>query len=229
MAHDSSATSQAGAFGGWRERSTNTKVEALEAARERSLERATHFVQAAFALLHESRSADFSVRQVIARSGLSRRAFYELFESKDDLLVAVYEETIRVMCDEIRRELEGIGDPVERLRVIVTELFMRSSSADRVQASALMSAEYKRLASLRPSELRAAIEPALSLLRSELEDAMRAGVVGEDDPKVLARIVLNLGLAHINTRLLDAADGETPLVTPESLWRFFRHGLDIRT
>ena len=91
-----------------------------------------------------------------------------------------------------------------------------------------MSAEYKRLAAVRPTELRAALEPAVLLLRNEIEDAMRANVVRQDDPTVLARIVLNLGLAHINTRLLDTADGSTPVVTADSLWRFCHHGLGVR-
>ena len=213
--------------GGWRERSTQPRVEALEAARARSLERATRFVHAALALLHESMSADFPVRLVIERSGLSRRAFYDLFDGKDDLLVAVYEETIRVMCAEIGDQLGSVHDPTARLRLIVTELFRRSSSNRGVQASALMSAEYNRLGALRPAPLRAAVEPAVALLRGEIESAMEAGVVRRDDPAALARIVLDLGLAHIDTRLLDSADGSTPLVTADILWRFCSHGLGV--
>ncbi len=101
-----------------------------------------------------------------------------------------------------------------------------------MRQSALMSTEYKRLAALRPKELREAIAPAVGLLRVEIERAMNAGIVRRDDPLVLARILLNVGSAHINTALLETSDGARSGMTSDlprlrDLWKFCRHVLEI--
>lgn len=213
---------------GWRERSTKSRAHAASAVQLRSLERATKFVRAALTLMSTTLTTDFSVRHVIERAGLSRRAFYELFESKDDLLVAVYEETIRMMVGEIQERIGWVDDPVERLRIIVTEVFVRSSSGPSVRESALLSTEYQRLAVLRPKELREAIEPAVALLRGEIEQAMLKGLVPRDDPAVLARILLNVASAHISTALLETSNGASGGVSADDLWKFCRQGLGVQ-
>jgi AcrR family transcriptional regulator len=212
---------------GWRERSTASRAHAAEAVRIRSLERATKFVHAALSLMSATLTVDFSVRQVIERAGLSRRAFYDLFESKDDLLVAVYEETIRMMVGEIEVLIAEVDDPIERLRIIVTELFLRSSTGPSVRESALLSTEYRRLGVLRPKELREAIEPSIALMRREIERAMDASLIPPDDPSVLAKILLNVASAHITTALLETSSATTGGITTDDLWKFCRQGLGV--
>ena len=58
----------------------------LDSARVQALARSGEFVHAALALLEEEGSVDFTVQDVVQRSGGSLRRFYQLFSSKDDLL-----------------------------------------------------------------------------------------------------------------------------------------------
>ena len=209
---------------GWRERSTRLSS---EATRQRSLERATAFVLSALALLEETLSADFSVRQVIARSGLSRRAFYEIFEGKDDLLIATYEETIRRLVQGLDDKLAMVEAPVERLRVIVDRLFVGSASDERVQHAAVMTREYMRLAVLQPDAMRGAIEPAIAYLRTEIAHAMEVGAIRSDDAAVLAMMLFNFGVAHIPTRVLETRGGGDPTITATAHWNFCRRALGV--
>jgi len=77
----------------WEERSTHR---VLAAHREQILERSRQIVEAAYQLLEEKGLEGLTIRAVLTKTGLSRRAFYERFADKDELVLAVFEETIRL-------------------------------------------------------------------------------------------------------------------------------------
>jgi AcrR family transcriptional regulator len=76
----------------WEARATNR---VSEARGEQVLERSRRIVAAASDILAEEGLEGLTIRTVLTRTGLSRRAFYERFADKDDLVVAVFEDTIR--------------------------------------------------------------------------------------------------------------------------------------
>src|SRR6202035_3272458 len=89
----------------------------LRNARARAQQRSDRFVAAAVELLEES---DFTIQDVVDRSTMSQRTFYTFFDSKDSLLLAVYETILRKTAMPILRErCEGIADPVLRLRALL--------------------------------------------------------------------------------------------------------------
>ena len=75
----------------WRQRAVSRS---LTAARSRAEERVQRFLDAAFALIDEKGSTDFTIQEVIDRSQQSLRAFYQHFNGKDELLLALFEETV---------------------------------------------------------------------------------------------------------------------------------------
>jgi len=56
------------------------------------------------------------VADVAREAGVAAGTVYLYFENKDDLLISIFEQTMRDAIDEARRALEGVADPVERLR-----------------------------------------------------------------------------------------------------------------
>jgi hypothetical protein len=81
---------------GWRSR---ILTRSLERATQRSLDRASAFIQAAKSLLDEEGAAGFTVQQVADLAGQSLRSFYQHFSSKDDLLLALFEEDLVVHAE----------------------------------------------------------------------------------------------------------------------------------
>src|SRR6202035_4177871 len=63
----------------------------LQGPRARAQERTDRFVAASIELMEERGSIEFTVQDVVDRSKMSIRTFYNFFASKDDLLVAVHE------------------------------------------------------------------------------------------------------------------------------------------
>src|SRR3954451_20066385 len=87
----------------WRERAVSRS---LTAARSRAEQRVQRFLDAAFELIDEKGTTDFTIQEVIDRSGQSLRAFYQHFNGKDELILALFEETVREAADDIRKTVD---------------------------------------------------------------------------------------------------------------------------
>jgi AcrR family transcriptional regulator len=73
-------------------------------------------VDAAAAAFREFGYHAASMREVASRVGMQAGSMYYHFDSKDELLLAVYAEGVRRISDQVRAEIEGIDGPRERLR-----------------------------------------------------------------------------------------------------------------
>src|SRR5882757_157705 len=124
----------------------------LQTARARAHARSDRFVKAAIRLLQEKGNIDFTVQDVVDRSKMSIRTFYKYFESKEDLLVAVYETVVaREAVPRLRKRIDKHRDPMLRLRAYIeglTELAAATGPAARTLTS-----YQNRLAESRPADL----------------------------------------------------------------------------
>src|SRR5690349_22290054 len=62
------------------------------------------------------------VADVARAAGVAAGTVYLYFRSKDDLLVSIFERTMKEAIDEGRRAIAPIGDPIARLRTIAREI-----------------------------------------------------------------------------------------------------------
>jgi AcrR family transcriptional regulator len=217
----------------WEERTANR---VLESGRDQILERSRKIVQAAYDLLEDQGLEGLTIRAVLKRTGLSRRAFYERFEGKDDLVLAVFEHTIRAAATHLTELAAGTtADPMERLRVIVTSLVFGNltlAAPDNAQSNrrgAALSREHLRLAESRPADLQAALRPLHTVITQQLSDGMQAGCVRGGDPQRMAALVYNLVSTTVHTELL-AQESAPPdraqrARLAEDIWEFCRRAI----
>jgi AcrR family transcriptional regulator len=216
----------------WEERSTNR---VLEAGRDQILERSRKIVAAAYQLLDEDGLEGLTIRAVLTKTGLSRRAFYERFADKDELVLAVFEETIRVATSHYTELLETVSDPIARLKLIVTSIGLGTNPSNVADANrsqrrgAAMSREHLRLAESRPEDLQAALRPLVALIAEQLADGIKAGVVRDADPQRLATLVYNLIATTMHTEFL-AQEMREPDQTRRAqltndIWEFCRRAV----
>jgi len=76
----------------WRQRAVSRS---LTAARSRAEQRIQRFLDAAFELIDEKGTTEFTIQEVIDRSKQSLRGFYQYFDGKDELILALFEEMVR--------------------------------------------------------------------------------------------------------------------------------------
>ena len=103
----------------WRERAV---ARSLNAARSRAEQRVQRFLDAAFELIDEKGTTEFTIQEVVDRSKQSLRSFYEYFDGKDELVLALFEETIREADDDIRAAVDAESDPLDRLQAFAIRL-----------------------------------------------------------------------------------------------------------
>ena len=92
---------------------------ALDQARSRAENRVQLFLDAALELMN-SNSGEFTVQEVAERSGQSLRTFYQYFAGKHELLLALFEDSIRCgrrcTCEDVIAEGDGAARPTPSLR-----------------------------------------------------------------------------------------------------------------
>src|SRR6185436_3385985 len=104
---------------GWRQRAVS---KSLSAARTRAENRVQGLLDAAFALIDERGTTEFTIQEVVDRSKQSLRGFYQYFDSKDQLLFALLEESIRESLEDLRAAVESESEPLLQLRAFTIRL-----------------------------------------------------------------------------------------------------------
>jgi AcrR family transcriptional regulator len=207
----------------------------LDAGRDQVLDRSRRIVEAAYDLLAEEGLEGLTIRAVLNKTGLSRRAFYERFEGKDDLVLAVFEQTIRAATIHFSKLISILPAPMERLELIVTHIVLgkNSMAAAHQPASnrrgAALSREHLRLAESRPHDLQAALSPLIALIAQQLSRGMDDGSVRGGNPHRLATLVYNLVSTTVHTELL-AQESAQPDPAHQAqlaadIWEFCRRAI----
>lgn len=207
----------------------------LDPARQRAEERVQRFLDAALELLAESGS-DFTLQDVVERSGLSLRSFYQYFGGKHELLLALFEDTMRETAAALEARLRGVEDPLERLHTLVVEYHMFSSSSgggssrrmDPKRQGPQLSQFGQLLLSEHPLEATTSFVPVRTLFEQVLADAVEAGVI-RGTPRARRRAALLLQTVNFNsyvTRMVEpAATRREERAAAEEVWDLLFHGL----
>ncbi len=190
---------------------------------EQSVARLSQVVAAARALAEETGSSAFTVQQVVARSGQSLKSFYRFFGSKDDLLLALFEEDIAVGAMFLQALIDVHDDPVDRIREWLVGLFGLMGSGDQGYVSVLVR-EHQRLSETRADQMDLAVAPFVEALVDELERGVQQGVVRPGDSRRDARLVFQLCLSQIH-EMVSARDLREPHDVAADLWDFCWGGL----
>jgi AcrR family transcriptional regulator len=180
---------------------------------------ALDLVEAARALMWDSGAPVFTVTQVVAAAGTSLKSFYRCFESKDELLVALFEDDARRGAEALAGAVAHYDEPVARVRCAVVGLFGFITLDGRLPYAAALVREHLRLSESRPEELRAVLQPFVDLLGAELENASRAGAMAVGDPARMARTLFHLVVSHLHALICHQIE-ETPTEVADELWAF---------
>lgn len=172
--------SSAGDTVSWRELAV---ARSLDSARTRAENRVQRFLDAALELVNDSVSGkDFTVQEVVERSGQSLRSFYQYFGGKHELLLALFEESVRSTTDFLRSRMAEENDARERLHRFVLEYYRlcrpagKGTSTNTGPAPVLVEFA-QQLLTAHPKEAARAFVPLVSLFRDVLDEAAAAGAV----------------------------------------------------
>jgi len=192
-----------------------------QAAKRRAEQRVERFLDATQAITAEKGTTDFTVQEVVDRSKQSLRSFYQHFDGKHELLLALFEDAMSKSADELRALAAEESGPLERLRVVVQELFEISRPDLSGTQRPLFGDFAMRLLLSHPAEMRVAHAPLLALfteLMEEFEDAHLLGS-GFTTQRVAA---LTMQTVMFNAQCSSQA-GAHPL-TADEIWDYCANG-----
>jgi len=155
----------------------------LDSARVRSEGRVQRFLDAGFELLGSAESGkEFTVQEVVDRSGQSLRSFYQYFAGKHELLLALFDEAIRSTADRLEEHVSRETTPLDRLRCFVVEYYRMCLPAANGHASKnnptpVMAEFCHQLLTAHQAEASRAFVPLVTLLEKILEESVATGVV----------------------------------------------------
>ena len=148
----------------------------LDSARARAENRVQQFLDAALELMQEDSGREFTVQEVVERSGQSLRSFYQYFDGKYELLLALFEESIRNTAGRLRAAIAGEDDALARLHRFTVEYYAMCRPA-KGRVTPTMANFAQQLLTDHPDEASRAFLPLVTMLEGLLADAEVAGAV----------------------------------------------------
>src|SRR2546423_6089181 len=131
------------------------------------------------------------VADVARAAGIAAGTVYLYFRSKDDLLVSIFERTMRDALAEGRRAVDGLDDPAERLRRIA-RLHLARLGRDR-QLAVVFQVELRQSTKFMERFSSTLLRDSLGLIRDAIADGQRAGIFRADlKPTVAAKLFFGL-------------------------------------
>jgi AcrR family transcriptional regulator len=209
----------------WRQRAV---MRSLGAAHSRAEQQIDQFLDAAFELIDERGAADFTIREVSDRCDQSIRRFYQYFDSKDELLLALFEVSVLEQADDLRRVVDDESDALARLRVFTMRLYEWCEPADTTHKPGRH--KYRPIADFavqlsteHPARVVAAMEPISQMLLGLLDDAVAAGVIRVSSTPRAALLVKQVAMfSWFRDRVIKDPELQ---ITGEEMWEFCLRGI----
>jgi AcrR family transcriptional regulator len=183
-------------------------------------------VAAASEALREQGVRGLSVAAVLDRAELSTRAFYRHFESKDQLVAAVFLEMARTEKRRLQRKMAKAGNPVEAVAAWIDGRLDLAFDENIKSELRLMSLEAQSQMFAAPDLIQPAFEEILKPLIEQLNDGLKSGVFHDIDPVTEAQSIQGVVWASTE-RHWAAANRERTEVRRRAL-RFCLRGLGVK-
>ena len=127
------------------------------------------------------------VADVARVAGVAAGTVYLYFRGKDDLLVSIFERTMRETIAEGRAALDGVTDPAERLRRIA-RLHLERLGRDR-DLAVVMQVELRQSTKFMERFSSTLLQDYLGIIKRTIADGQAAGVFRADiNPTAAAKI-----------------------------------------
>lgn len=216
----------------WREQAV---ARSLDSARTRAEDRVQRFLDAALELMQAGDTSDFTVQEVVERSGQSLRSFYQYFGGKHELLLALFDEAVRSATEDVAEKVDAEHGPVARLHRFVVEYYRICRPVPKGKRRAkgapapdpVMVEFAQQLLTAHPAEASRAFAPLVAFLEEILHAAVASGGLRDDldvasvAETVLEIIMFNASSTTIGGNRVKKSDEDAG----EELWSLLFHGL----
>ena len=206
----------------------------LDSARVRAETRVQRFLDAALELMNEGDAdKDFTVQEVVERSGQSLRSFYLYFGGKHELLLALFEDSVRTTTEKLRQTIDDEGDALSRLHRFVIEYYRicrppsKGKGPKKGPTAPVMVDFAQQLLTAHPTEAALAFAPLVSLFGELLDDAANEGSIrnGLRSNLIAGIIVEAIMFNAFSATISGTSTKGDPFEPAEELWDLIINGI----
>jgi AcrR family transcriptional regulator len=157
----------------------------VAAQHRRATDGGRRLIGAGWAVLRRRGTAGLTVAEVLAEAGLSTRAFYRHFRSKDELVLAVFEHEAQRRNADLDARLAEADTPREAVETWIDEMLALGFDPPRARRTKVLATEGARVQGDFPAEFAAIVAGAVQPLVRVLEQ-LRAADAARDAWSVYA-------------------------------------------
>jgi AcrR family transcriptional regulator len=214
----------------WREQAV---ARSLDPARVRAERRVQRFLDAALELMNTDSGKEFTVQEVVERSGQSLRSFYQYFAGKHELLLALFEESVRTTAEHLQAYIAEDDAALERLRRFAFEYYRicqpapKGKRASKKAPTPALGEFAQQLLTEHPKEASQAWVPLVSLLVQVLDEAAEAHEIrpGLDHRRIAGVILQAVSFNAFSTTISGSSVRPDDEEAAEELWGVLLQGI----
>ncbi|MDA8044967.1 MAG: TetR/AcrR family transcriptional regulator [Actinomycetota bacterium] len=158
------------------------------------------------AVMTDQQTGDPKVGDILRAAGLSTKAFYRHFPTKEDLLIAIIERKRQTTSLYIEKKMKDLDDPIERIEAWVRALFDAVRHPKDLSQNRPLLLAHPRLLQTFPTEMRAGFDEAILPLSAAIREARRQKGLPAGDSGLDAR----LAMQQVYAVLVESAAQDLP-------------------
>ena len=169
----------------------------------------TRLLDAARQTMRETGSVDPRVSEIVGRAGSSNQAFYRHFRSKDELLLALLDEGLRELVEQLETrmaEVSAAGSKVERW---VAGIVRQATNPEAARGARPFVANRARLAERFPDEERRCVRLLVEPLERAIKEGVASGEFNLADPGHDAEAIYHLAMGWMQSRMFTDEPGDS--------------------
>ena len=174
---------------------------ALDARRSAHEDEIQRLVDAALVCIRDSGGLSPKVSELVRVSGLSNKAFYRHFRSRDELMVAVLDHGIALLAGYLEHRMQSEADPLGRITAWLDGMTRQALDPDAAAATRPFVLSRSALAEGFAEEVRASESRVTAPLRAALATARDAGALPGVDPARDALLLYDLAIGWLQRQL----------------------------
>jgi AcrR family transcriptional regulator len=148
--------------------------------------------------IREKGNVEPRVADIVRRAGLSNKAFYRHFRSKDDLLLAILEEGMRERVRSFEARLQESSSAADRVRVWIRLVLEQALNPDFAEVTRPLLVYQARLAEELGDQLWGHRDHLRAPLERALEEGRRSGEFRDLDPRRDAEVLYYLAMGWMH-------------------------------
>jgi AcrR family transcriptional regulator len=159
-------------------------------------------VQASLDVIRRTGCLEPTVGEIVRAAGSSNKAFYRHFRSRDELLLAILEQGLRVQFTKLEERMAQAGSALDRVRCWIWEILGRAVDPEAAAATRPLLVHQARLLESVGEEVWDCVERLKVPLRAAIAEAMESGELEEADVESDTEVVYQLAIGWMHGRLI---------------------------